>query len=315
MRGIDFLRYVNRGRRKAGIPLSLLLEGGLCRMRKVIVSVVTLALVVSLSSELVKAQEERVVIRGHEVKLNLDDRHGCKPMCGTIPCSAPPSGITIVVSAYVPSSHLLRDDEFAKAVLEKGKEYYLQKCPTFHPKVRIVIKHPGTIGHLVYDAGGLYVPEDGYRKLREYPNRHYEAVQSQRQMEVLQSKIEEEKRRMKKAEAEKEAARQGRWNDFVRKYGIQEMIEANALMVNPFVYQGKTVAIHTNFLRMVSPDTGLFANGNIIASGLPRDLMRTQSVVVLVGRVTGTTGQAPQLKFVGVHFCKDYGCSDLLAQR
>ena len=285
-------------------------------MRKVIVSVVTLALVVSLSSELVKAQEERVVIRGHEVKLNFASRDGCKPMCGTLPCSAPPGGsLTIHVSAYVPSSHLLRDDEFAKAVLEKAKEYFLQKCPTPHQKVNIGIKHPGTIGSPNYDAGGLYVPEDGYRKPREYINRHYEAVQRQRQMEALQSKIEEEKRRMKKTEAEKEAARQGRWNDFVRKYGIQEMIEANALTVNPFVYQGKTVAIHTHFQRMVSPDTGLFADGNIIVSGLPRDLFRARSIVVLVGRVTGTTGQTPQLKFVGVHFCQDYGCSDLLAQR
>ena len=124
----------------------------------------------------------------------------------------------------------------------------------------------------------------------------------------------EQARQVKEA-ANQEAARQNRWNEFVRKYGIQEMIEANALSVNPFVYQARTVAIHTRFERMVSPDTGQFANGNIMVSGLPRDLFRTRSVVVLAGRVTGTTGQSSQLKFVGVHFCKDNGCSDLLAQR
>jgi hypothetical protein len=99
----------------------------------------------------------------------------------------------------------------------------------------------------------------------------------------------------------------------VRKNGVQETIDTGALGVNPFVYQGKTVAIRTQFERMLSPDTGKF--GDVIVSGLPRDLFRSRSFVVLAGRVLGTQESKPHLKFVGVHFCKDYGCSDLLAQR
>jgi hypothetical protein len=230
----------------------------------------------------------------------------------------------------IPSNVNLMQDSVAQALAKKGVEEFSAFCPKLREQTsrqggfRINVSlYSGQIGrsnaqvYVVYnlDASG----QANVAQYRNYAQEQARRAEEQRrraeEMARLQEQQREEQARIAKENADREVARQERWNNFVRRYGIQEMIGADALTVNPFAYQGKTVAIHTHFERMVSPDTGLFANGNIIVSGLPRDLFRTQSVVVLVGRVTGSTGQAPQLKFVGVHFCKDYGCSDLLAQR
>ena len=84
--------------------------------------------------------------------------------------------------------------------------------------------------------------------------------------------------------------------------------------VNPFAYQGKTVAIYAHLKRMVSPDSGLFGDidFNIIVSSIPRDLFTARSFVVLVGRVLGSKDGLPHLKFVGAHFCKERSCRDIL---
>jgi pyruvate/2-oxoglutarate dehydrogenase complex dihydrolipoamide acyltransferase (E2) component len=246
----------------------------------------------------------------------------------------------------------LADHSVAKKILNDGLSWAQERCGArgLDQGVHVTLYWQGTkIGAVVVSGN---VGRTGIGNYRNFPVEEVEKKEKQRQQEEKQRQQEEKQRqqeeehrrqeqerqlraqeearrraeerdrweaqqraeqaRLAKEKADREAARQRRWNDLVRKYGIQEMIDADALRVNPFAYQGKTVAIHTHFERMVSPDAGLFANGNIMVSGLPRDLFRARSIVVLVGRVTGTTGQVPQLKFVGVHFCKDYSCGDIL---
>lgn len=225
--------------------------------------------------------------------------------------------------AFVPSKDLLADDSFARAVIEEANKYFLSRCGAlvhkYGPSLRVGVINPhnDVAFSASYDVVATYNYSPEYRNLGmlSYSNSVSEEVRKTKERERREAQQRAEQARLAKEKADREAARQGRWNDFVHRYGIQEMIDANSLRVNPFVYQGKTVAIHTNFERMVSPDTGLFADGNIMVSGLPRDLFRARNIVVLVGRVTGTTQGVPQLKFIGVHLCKDYGCSDLLAQR
>ena len=115
-----------------------------------------------------------------------------------------------------------------------------------------------------------------------------------------------------------EKARAETWDKFVQKYGVHKITSKKEVMVNmhvnPFAYQGKTVAIYANLKRMVSPDTGVFGDidFNIIASSIPRNLFTSRNTVVLVGRVLGLKEGMPHLKFVGAHFCKAPRCSDFL---
>ena len=255
----------------------------------------------------------------------------------------------VSVRGEVPRGINLADHSVAKAILSEGLSWAQQRCT--QGRVPSLMRDRGVFVILYWQGNNLGRASSsvvsgraGTTGISEYGNylaEEQEAKEKQRRRDEQERQQAEERRRRAEEEAkrqaeerargeaqqraeqarqakeaaDRDAARQNRWNEFVRRYGVQEMIDPNALTVNPFVYQGKTVAIHTHFERMVSPDTGLFANESIIVSGLPRDLFRARSVVVLVGRVTGTTGQTPQLKFVGVHFCRDYGCSDLLAQR
>jgi hypothetical protein len=230
----------------------------------------------------------------------------------------------------VPSNLNLMDDSVATTIAKKGVEEFSAFCPKLRELTsrqggfRINVSlYSGQIGrsnaqvYVVYnlDASGQANVAQYRNYAQEQARRAEEQKRRAEEMARLQEQQRVEEARIAKENADREVARQERWNNFVRRYGIQEMIGADVLTVNPFAYQGKTVAIHTHFERMVSPDTGLFADGNFKVTGLPRDLFRARNTVVLVGRVVGNTGQIPELKFVGVHFCQDYLCSDLLAQR
>ena len=257
------------------------------------------------------------------------------------------------VRGDVPPQIDLSVDETTKAILAQAAQFAQANCPkdpeqpppqaNMHPRDWLhgeewrrkwfQTNFPNLVGRSLANIDvNLYQGEKDHKvharnydtyqlDWREYTNRPLKArlrAEAEKRSAEEQARREAQQRaeqtRLAKEQADREAARQNRWNEFVRRYGIQEMVDANALTVNPFAYQGKTVAVHTQFERMVSPDTGLFA-GNIMVTGLPRDLFKAQNIVVLVGRVMGISGQVPQLKFVAVHLCRDYGCSDLLAQR
>lgn len=217
------------------------------------------------------------------------------------------------VIGEVPGNVSLLDDKIARLLVMGGEQLSVITCgENSSTSTKVYLVPAG------YQAtsNGRYIVFDPIKVWTVVCCHGYYSGGQVRITQYENSVVEAEKRKLEQiANAEREAGRQRRWNEFIRKHGAQEMVEVDALRINPFLYQGKTVAIHTFFERMVSPDIGLFANGNIMVAGLPRDLFRARSIVVLVGRVTGTTEQVPQLKFVGVHFCKEYGCSDLLAQR
>lgn len=62
-----------------------------------------------------------------------------------------------------------------------------------------------------------------------------------------------------------------------------------------------------------------FQIGVFVISGIPKGLFTSKAKVVLAGSVVGKTELkwkfmqmlVPHLKFVGVHFCKDWRCSDM----
>jgi hypothetical protein len=121
--------------------------------------------------------------------------------------------------------------------------------------------------------------------------------------------------------AEEEEARKA-WQALAKKLEVQEAVSANILYRNPFVYEGKTIAVPVDFETMESVDRALFRKGDIflVSSAVPRGQFTSNASVILVGQVLGKVEmklpllgsvQVPHLKFVGAHFCKDASCSEL----
>jgi len=118
------------------------------------------------------------------------------------------------------------------------------------------------------------------------------------------------------AEAEKRQAKV-RKEQFVKKHGVVEWPSPETLLVNPFIYEGKTIGISAEFCEMTSAtqaifklrsaETGPFAvySKPIIVSGIPKGLFTKEEVVELAGKMLGKKDGRTHLKFVGAYFYKD----------
>ena len=116
-----------------------------------------------------------------------------------------------------------------------------------------------------------------------------------------------------------------RFDEFVKKYGVRDWPSMKKFSVNPFVYEGKTVAIVSKFKTMISATEGIFESKDepFIVSNMPKGLFTSEAHVVIAGRVLGKketnfpvvgTVLVPHLKFVGGHFCRDWRCSDIIVK-
>ena len=117
-----------------------------------------------------------------------------------------------------------------------------------------------------------------------------------------------------------------RRDEFIKKNGVEEWPDISELSANPFVYEGQTIAIQTNFETMQASTQGIFVVGDapIIVSDIPKGMFKEEGlIVVLAGKVIGKTElqlpflglmQVPHLKFVGVHFCQDKNCNDIIPE-
>jgi hypothetical protein len=125
------------------------------------------------------------------------------------------------------------------------------------------------------------------------------------------TKIKKETERKKKKE--KEAKK--RFNEFCSKNRVESWVSMDELCANPFVYQGKTIAIRTFFAQMVSATSGIFIPGgfemvqHIVVSNIPKGLFTSsdEASIIIVGEVLGKTEstvpilgsmQVPHLKFI-----------------
>lgn len=111
-----------------------------------------------------------------------------------------------------------------------------------------------------------------------------------------------------------------RYNAFIKKNSVSQFIDTNALEANPFIYEGKIIAVEMRFSEMLTVDRAIFEG--ILVSGVPGNLFTAKDTkVVLAGKVLGKTPiktpfggemNVPHLRFVGVHICVNYACSDLV---
>ena len=113
------------------------------------------------------------------------------------------------------------------------------------------------------------------------------------------------------------------FDKFARKNNVEYWPSMEELSVNPFIYKGKKVAIVSTFNTMITATQGVFKSDGepFVVSDIPKGLFKSKERVVLAGRVLGKTEikmglslLLPHLKFVGVHFCKDWRCSDLIVK-
>jgi hypothetical protein len=109
---------------------------------------------------------------------------------------------------------------------------------------------------------------------------------------------------------------------FIKTNGVGLTVTADQLAPNPFVYQGRVVAITGTFEQMNSASLALFASGSkhFVVSRVPAGkFKRHGSAAVIAGRVVGNIEVklpvigptlVPEIAFVGCVFCPMDKCSD-----
>lgn len=227
----------------------------------------------------------------------------------------------------------LADDVLARTLVTNSAQFIYEKCNVKHFRVLLVYEgyqiSQGTEGPAFLVGYSSFSPVEvdaivgidssGKASIANYQNHAFEAEKRRIAKEAEQARLAREK-------AEKEVTRQTRWNAFARKYGVQELVKESDLFTNPFLYQGKTIAVVLQFERMMTANSATFKGGNgiFVVSSIPTGTYRSARgrSDLLAVRVVGMTElkglpfvnsmQAPNLRFVGVHFCAESGCSDIL---
>jgi hypothetical protein len=248
----------------------------------------------------------------------------------------------------VPQGIDLGDEKKTHSILEEAGRFAKEKCLKERYATRIYLyqsseRYPGQYKDDYVVTADLTTWGNKFH-INYYENKivkkRLEEEQLRRQIEEKlvaeeRRRQEEERKRieMETIKAKEEKERQEalkRLNEFVSKYGVKEWPSSQALYANPFVYEGKTIAIFANFSQMVSPTQGYFLGADsksgdfdlIVVSDIPKGLFTSKTLVILACRVLGKTevkvplfggtASAPHLKFVGVYICKDWGCKDIL---
>ena len=118
-------------------------------------------------------------------------------------------------------------------------------------------------------------------------------------------------------------------DEFIKKNRVEEWPNISEFFANPFIYEGKIVALPVSFQEMQSATQGIFSDVRnpfqaFVVSDIPKGMFKISgTIVVLAGKVLGKTKlefplfglmQVPHLKFVGVHFCKENNCKDIIPE-
>ena len=250
-------------------------------------------------------------------------------------CAYVGTGFKQEVFGEVPNNLSLLDDNLARSLIMKGAQNWLSECkkalergkwsrfslsivlgPVGYETLNMAVFTRGTLTIFspVLAAGETDIQGDQI-SLKNFTNHVLEAEKER--IKIAQAKEREEK--------EQQEVRK-RLKEFVDKNGVKEWVSLEKLSTNPFVYEGKTIGVVIRFYKMLSATQGVFGGRDfglpaIVVSDIPKGLFTFEASVVLAGRVMGNIEtqlpllgkmMVPHLKFVGVHFCKNWSCSDIL---
>lgn len=230
------------------------------------------------------------------------------------------SGSIYKIFGVIPNNISLLNNDVAQALIIKGAEIALNKCNS-----------------IKYGSADISLVPQGYRKVSSKTHTKLEPLLVQADVRggyqgnnwpkitgLKNYVIEAEKKRLAKLEEERIKAKvKERFDDFVKKYRIQVWPTISSLSSNPFVHEGKVIGMELTFSRMTTATQGAFKEG-VIVSNIPKGLLTKKSKVVLAGRVLGNIavktplgGEVlrPHLSFVGVHFCVDWSCKDIIPSK
>jgi hypothetical protein len=175
-----------------------------------------------------------------------------------------------------------------------------------------------------YDVTAKYTREGNTWTLVEYQNPWADERKKQEQEALAAEMVRREgARREEAALREAEARRKAALQDLrgvLGRYGASRLVSCSEVSTNPFAFEGEKVALVLDFEEMLERDKALFGRScMLVASGIPaRTFSTRQASVVLIGQVLGKTEvkiplgtiPAPHLRFAGVHFCREAGCSE-----
>ena len=227
-------------------------------------------------------------------------------------------------------------DAFKRDLLEEGKEYFFSQCgkKTIVDIVDIIDVALFHIPVMTYkDFDEEWVAKKRYLATKNYVNPDHSMWNSAAQ--ARKQKIEETRRQaeqlaqqeiqQQKAEVERQKITNRR-NTFVEQNAVKAWPNPDALRTNPFVYQGKTVAVVAQFGEMSSATDGLFKIGTdmdmniVLVSDIPDGTFTESRWIILAGTVISKKeiqlpllGKVlvPHLKYVGILNCPDQSCNGL----
>jgi len=242
------------------------------------------------------------------------------------------------VIGEVPEKIDLSDDDTAKLLLKKGADYVRSQCGGKVPNYTHILLFQDSfvqrVGQgdleswVVNQSYGMFEYLDSTenkamqaksdvrfkekRAQEEAVMRRDEAIRETMRLEAL--KVQQYKEQQKKQEIA------GMRESFVKKNGVQAWPAADALIANPFVFQGKTVAVISRFEEMSSATDGLFMVGGspVFVTDIPIGMFTSKHWMLLAGTVVGKKEiQLPMagkmavthLKYAGSLNCADQECN------
>ncbi len=235
------------------------------------------------------------------------------------------------VIGEVPKSIYLASDEVARRLVMIAAQHLSTRCKAArHGSGRVFLVHDG-YQVTVRDRYTEFIPVQINAKVwGGYLGQEWPKV-DQYQNFALEGK---QREAAKERQAARDAARQERWNEFARKHGVHELADSGKLFRNPFLYQGKTIGVFLRFDRMMTANSAIFDGGGgfgtryasnvFVVSNIPITTYKQSPVYgdVLAVRFLGMTEirgipfvesmKVPNLRFVGVHFCQEWDCSEML---
>lgn len=97
-------------------------------------------------------------------------------------------------------------------------------------------------------------------------------------------------------------------DQFRQKHGIEQWIQPSQLTANPFVFEGKVIAVPITFIQMISATEGLFEEG-VLVTDIPKGTFTARYYVLIGGVVKGTRAiktpfgneaTVPVIKYLGM---------------
>jgi len=160
-------------------------------------------------------------------------------------------------------------------------------------------------------------------KARLYEEARKERIRQEEKAKEEKARIEREEQRILR---EKEAAELKAWQEEIRrKYGVEKVARIGDLEINPYEYEGRTIAVLVQFQKMLSSTSAIFFSGytnlrdatgapdQIIVTGIPKGthfkggFMAPKVMLALKGKGTidgtnafGAKIRAPHFQWVGI---------------